>query len=158
MEDQQITPASGPLDNFFNIAFDADTRAQVRQAALWAKICTLCAFFGYVIALIVVFFGRQDYTVQTEGEAVRVGGLMRASTILGTLLTTALGVVINYFLYRFATATAKGMDSMDNVKTNEGFNNLRIYFKIYGILLIIGLCLAGLGVLIALVGLGFSRR
>ena len=156
MEDQQITPASSPLDNFFNIAFDPATRAQIRQAAVWAKICTLCAFIGYVVALVVVFFG-QDYSVQTE-EGARVGNFMRVGTILGALLTTALGVIINYFLYRFATSTARGMDSLDNVKTNEGFNNLRIYFKIYGILLIIALCLGALFVLVVLISLGFSRR
>jgi NADH:ubiquinone oxidoreductase subunit 5 (subunit L)/multisubunit Na+/H+ antiporter MnhA subunit len=157
MEDQQTPSASSSLDNFFNIAFDASTRAQVKQAALWAKICTLCAFVGYVIVLVVAFFGQQDYSLQADGEVARVGGLARIGTILGALLTTALGIIINYFLYRFATATAKGMDSMDTIKTNEGFNNLRVYFKIYGILLIIALSLVALGLLIGILSMGLSR-
>lgn len=154
MEDQQITPASSPLDNFFNIAFDPAVRAQVRQATLWAKICTLCAFVGYAIALVVAFFGQQqletEYSMSSEG--LQVANTVRTVTIGTVLVSTAFGVFINYFLYRFAVSTAKGMNSMDSVKTNEGFNSLRRYFKIYGILLIIALSLCGLGLLFALIG------
>lgn len=119
-----MPPESGSLDNFFNIAFDETTRAEVRKAASWARICTLCAFIGYGIALIVAGFGH-------------------TGTFLSTLITVGIGVLVNYYLYRFATATTKGVDSMDNIKTNEGFNGLRVYFRILGILIIIGLsCLA----------------
>jgi hypothetical protein len=155
MEDQQLPPESNQLDNFFNIAFDASTRAQIRQAAVWAKICSLCAFIGYAIALIVTIFGRQGYSAETEG--IGVSGSFQTGTFLGSLITTAIGVIINYFLYRFAEATVRGMDTMDSVKTNEGFNNLRIYFRICGILLIIGLSFALLVILFAVIGFGLSR-
>ena len=145
MENQQLPSEHQSLDNFFNIAFDAAMRAQIRQAAVWAKICTLCAFIGYAIALVVAFFGQYS----PEIEAVE-GNYVRTTGIVSALISTAFGAIINYFLYRFAVATAKGMDSMDNVKTNEGFNSLRIYFKIYGIILIIVLSLAALGFLFAI--------
>ena len=142
MEDQQLTPASNPLDNFFNIAFDSSTRTQVRQAALWAKICTLSAFAGYAIALVVAFFGRQEQRYTMSEEGLQVTSYARTGAIIGALITVAIGVFINYFLYRFAVSTARGMDSMDSIRTNDGFNNLRRYFKIYGVLLIIGLSIA----------------
>ena len=41
MENQHLPAEPQPLDNFFNIAFDAAMRAQIKQAALWAKICSI---------------------------------------------------------------------------------------------------------------------
>ena len=141
MEEQQISPVSQDLDNFFNIAFDGVTRAQLRQAAVWAKISTICAFIGYGVSLI---------------SAVIVSYASSLS-ILGTLVAVALGTWVNYFLYRFAVSTIRGIDSMDSVKANEGFNNLRTYFKILGICLIVGLSLAALGILGFLASLGSAR-
>jgi hypothetical protein len=157
MEDQQIPPVTNPLENFFNISFDEAARTQIKQAAVWAKVITLCAFVGYAVVLVVAIFGQTAYqstfTLDTEGVAT----YQQTSSMVGVVISIGLGVFINYFLYRFAVATAKGMDNMDNVKTNEGFNNLRRYFKIYGIIIIIALCFVVLGILLALVvGLGRS--
>ncbi|HVV03468.1 MAG TPA: DUF5362 family protein [Puia sp.] len=146
MENQQIPDRSSSLDNFFNIAFDESTRAQVRKAAQWARICTLCAFISYGISLIVAFFGKQAELTETE-TGIQISGTFRAGIIIGSLITVGIGVWINYWLYRFATSAAKGMDTMDSFKTNEGFDGLRRYFKIIGILLIIGLSLAVLIIL-----------
>jgi hypothetical protein len=153
MEDQQIPPVTDQLENFFNISFDEATRAQIKQAAVWAKVVTLCAFAGYAVVLVVAIFGQSAYSADREV----VGGYIHTSNTAGVILSIGLGVFINYFLYRFAVATAKGMDNMDSIKTNECFNNLRRYFKIYGILIIIGLSFGVLALLIGiLAGLGRS--
>jgi hypothetical protein len=157
MEDQQIPPATNQPENFFGISFDEATRVQIKQAAVWAKVITLCAFAGYAVALVVAIFGQTAYQTDFSSNGEVMGGYVRTGNMVGVILTIALGVFINYFLYRFAVATARGMDNMDPLKTNEGFNNLRRYFKIYGILIIIVLCFAVLGLLLALVvGLGKS--
>lgn len=160
MEDQQSTPATNQLDNFFNIPLDAATRSQIKQAAQWARICSLCAFIGYAISLTVLFIGSRISTAAgfDSEEGQRIVGMVRATTIVFALITTAIGVIINLFLYRFAMAASRGMDAMDNHTTNDGFNSLRKYFKINGILLIIGLCIAGLGILGLLAGLGAAGR
>jgi hypothetical protein len=155
MENQQTPPASNQLENFFNISFDAATRAHIKQAAVWAKITSLCAFIGYGISLVVAIFGRQDYSENTE--SLRVGTYYRAGNIFGVLIVIVIGGIINYFLYRFAAAAAAGVDAMDNIRTNEGFNSLRIYFKICGILLIIGLSILALILLIVLLSAGLGH-
>lgn len=155
MEDQQIPPVTNELENFFNISFDEAARAQIKQAAVWAKVMTLCAFAGYAVVLVVAIIGQSAYPADSEGLVVYA----RTGNMVTVILTVAFGVFINYFLYRFAVATAKGMDNMDNIKTNEGFNNLRRYFKIYGILIIIGLSFVVLGILFGVVaGLGRSYQ
>jgi hypothetical protein len=155
MEDQQLPPASNQLENFFNIVFDASTRAQVRQAAVWAKVCALSAFIGYGIALIVAIFGHYGYTTESE-SGLRIEGVVRTTSIMTVLVSALFGGFINYFLYRFAASTVKGMDSLDTVKTNAGFDSLRIYFKIYGIILIVAFSLIGLVFLGGII-VGLSR-
>jgi len=124
------------LDNFFNLSFDANAREQLKQISLWAKICTLSTFAGYLISLVVAIFGHKDYSMEAEGFSF--GGYIRSGTSIGGVLFTILaGGIINYFLYRFAVDTGQGVQSMDNMKLNTGFNNLRIYFKIFGIILIV---------------------
>ena len=152
MEDQQTLPPANALDNFFNIALDAGTRAQIKQAAVWAKISALCTFIGYGVALLVAIVGPGTFSNDSE-QGARINAAVRAGNILGVLVTIAIGAIVNYFLYRFAVSTARGMDSMDTIKTNEGFNNLRIYFRITGILLIVLLSIAVLAVLILTAGL-----
>lgn len=68
----------------------------------------------------------------------------------GTILGVIIGGAINYFLYRFAVAIDRGVKSMDALKVNEGFNSLRLYFKILGIILIVVLAILVLVILIAL--------
>lgn len=151
MEEQHTPSESNALENFFNISFDAAIRAQIRQAAVWAKICALCAFIGYAISLIVAIFG-QTPSLDSSGAA-GANSLLRAGTIGGVLLSILIGGLINYFLYRFAVATIRGLDGMDSTQTNEGFNNLRLYFKICGILLIIVFSFVLLWVLVLSAGL-----
>ena len=76
---------------------------------------------------------------------------VRTTSILTTMLTVIIGGAINYFLYRFAVAVGSGVKSMDAQKVNEGFNSLRIYFKIVGILLIIILAIILVWILVILV-------
>jgi hypothetical protein len=151
MEEQQTPSESNALDNFFNISFDAGIRAQIRQAAVWAKICAFCAFISYAISLIVALFGQIATSDALEGSSV--GTMMRAGMIGMTLLVVLIGGVINYFLYRFAVSTIRGIDGLDSTRTNEGFNSLRIYFKICGIILIVALSLLLLWVLVFSAGL-----
>lgn len=156
MEEQQLSPVSQDLDNFFNISFDSTTRALLRQAAVWAKVSTICAFIGYGITLIVAFIGRPEYTLQNDDLSTTTR--LTSSSILGTFISVAVGAFINYFLYRFAVASIRGVDSMDSVGANQGFNSLRTYFKILGICIIIGLCLMVLAFVIFLVSVGSTHR
>lgn len=147
MENQQSPQPQPALDNFFNLVFDENTRTNIRTAAQWARIAAICNFVGYAIGLVVAFFGRPtQYTQYTQSdEGNRITAVTQTSSILGALIAVAIGVCINYFLYRFATRTVQGMDAMDSVKSNEGFNDLRLYFKICGIIAIVVLSLCVLG-------------
>lgn len=155
MEDQPELEVANRLDNFFNLSFDTEARDQLRQIALWSKICSLSAFAGYVISLVVAIFGHKDYSLEAEGFSF--GGYIRSgNSLVSVLITAVCGGILNYFLYRFAVAVDQGIQSSDGLKINTGFNSLHIYFKILSIGLIVVFGLAILVFLIALI-VGLAR-
>jgi hypothetical protein len=153
--ENQVTPPSETgtdLDNIFNLSYDMAGLDTLRQLALWAKIISVCAFIGYVFSLAGALFGHPKSSALLDDQSPALG-VARTSNILGTFLIVIIGGAINYFLYRFAVGIDRGVRSMDTLKVNEGFNSLRIYFKILGIILIIALAIVVLVVLIGLAGL-----
>jgi hypothetical protein len=150
MENQPQPEVINELDNFFNVSFDTEARQELRQIALWSKICSLGAFAGYVISLVVAIFGHKDYSLEAEGFSF--GAYIRSgNSLIGVLITAVCGGILNYFLYRFAVAVDQGIQSSDALKVNTGFNSLRIYFKILGIAMVVAFCIAILVILIVLI-------
>lgn len=140
------------LDNFFNLSFDAAARAQLKRVALWAKICSICAFVGYALSLAITILNQvnhTDYALEAEGFSIRAS-LGSGGSPGSTAVVIIIGGILNYFLYRFAVAATQGVGAMDTVKLNEGLSSLRTYFKIFGILMLIILVVGGLAIIIGI--------
>lgn len=150
MENRTPAGAVTDTDNIFNISFDGVGLDHLKQLSLWAKVTSICAFIGYICTLITAFFGHPGAAGQAEENSAAIGITLRASGVLGAFLVVVIGGAINYFLYRFAVAVGQGVQSMDALKVNSGFDSLRLYFKIIGILLIIVLSILVLALLVTL--------
>lgn len=144
------------LDNIFNLGFDDSGRDYLTTIALWARICSICAFIGYAVALFAAFFGKARLPDnEVSGLAASFG---RGSLIAGALISAIIGGAINYFLYRFGADAKDGLANMDQIKLNEGLMNLKTYFKILGILLLIILIICGLALVIVILSASLSGR
>jgi hypothetical protein len=137
MESSEQAEPVNDLDNFFRISFDGASQEQLKQIALWAKICSITGLLGYLIQLYQWLFG---HSLLVLGSGA-LGIVLRLVTIGG-------GGVVNYFLFRFAVAVSRGVQNMDALHVNNGFNSLRLYFRTAGILVIGFICL----VVLALIG------
>ena len=144
------------LDNIFNITFDDSSSNNLRTIVLWARICALCAFIGYAVALLAAFLGKVP--VPDNGASGLALSFGKGSLIAGALVSAIIGCAINYFLYRFAADAGKGLADMNQIKLNEGLINLKTYFKIVGILLLIVLIICGLAFLIVIIAAAVSGK
>jgi hypothetical protein len=143
MENQEQVEPVTDLDNFFHLSFDSISRDQLKQIAMWAKICSITGLIGYLIQLYEWLFGHSRLASNFGGG------------ILGfvfNLLFIGGGGVINYFLYRFAAAVSRGVQNTDALHVNHGFNSLRLYFRTAGILAIIIICILFIGFLVGFLG------
>jgi hypothetical protein len=130
MENMEQPEITNDLDNFFHLSFDAIGREHLKQVASWAKIASIAAIASYAVHLFLVLFGHSRFA--SFGDVW--------STLLNVTIVGG-GATVNYFLYRFAVAAGRGVQSMDALHVNSGFNSLRLYFKSAGILAIITICL-----------------
>ncbi|HEV2355181.1 MAG TPA: hypothetical protein VGR89_13115 [Puia sp.] len=154
MENQTPSKPGADIDNLFGISFDAISIDHLKRLSLWAKITSVCAFISYLFTLVAAFFGHATASALTDDNTAATTTLTKTSNVIGAMLVVIIGGAINFFLYQFAVAVGKGARGMDPLKVNSGFDSLRIYFKIIGILLIIALAIIVLAIVVALVAGG----
>ena len=105
----------------------------MRRICSWTLVIVITAVIGYVVAIIKAFMPKTQ-VVQSEGFGVSLStGQGIGSVIFGIII----GLLINYFLYQFANLTKKGVNGMSQTDLNAGFYNLKIYFVIISVLVII---------------------
>src|SRR5215831_4179458 len=111
-------------NSLFELSIDETAKDHLRKICSWTMIIVITAVIGYVVAIIKAIMPKTQ-VVQTEGFGVSVStGQGIGSVIFGIII----GLLINYFLYRFANLTKKGVDGMSQADINAGFYNLKIYF------------------------------
>jgi len=148
------TENQNQLDSFFNLSFDSKATQCILTIAKWARIGAICSFVGYGIALIVAVFGKNS---SIDADSVGVAAT-KAGNIAGAFLSGIIGTIINYFLYRFSTAARQGVEGMDQLRLNQGLGDLRTYFKILGIIILIFLIIACLAILIGILSVAFMKH
>lgn len=131
-------------DSLFNLSIEGAARELLLTAATWARVIAVVGFITAGLSILSAIVGKAG-----AGSAQMVG------SIFGALIGAAITVVINIFLYRFATNTTTSLSNMSQVQFNEGVGNLKTYFKILGIFIIIGIALVFLIVLFVGLGRGF---
>ena len=109
-------------------------------------IIVATAVISYVVAIIKALMPKTQ-VIKSEGFGASVSvGEGIGSVILGVII----GLLVNYFLYQFASLTRKGVNGMSQTDLNAGFYNLKIYFVIISVLFIIILAIF----LLALLAIG----
>ena len=120
-------------NSLFDLSIDETAKDHLRRICSWTLIIVITAVIGYVVAIIKAFMPKTQ-VVQSEGFGVSLStGQGIGSVIFGIII----GLLINYFLYQFANLTKKGVNGMSQSDLNAGFYNLKIYFVIISVLVII---------------------
>ena len=137
-------------NSLFDLSIDETAKDHLRRICSWTMVIVITAVIGYVVAIIKAFMPKAQ-VIQSEGFGVSVGaGQNLGSVIFGIII----GLLINYFLYQFANLTKKGVNGMSQTDLNAGFYNLKIYFVIISIMVIIALAI----VLLAFLAIGANAR
>lgn len=132
--------------SLFDLSINETAKDHLRRIASWALVTVVCAVIGYVLELIKAL-QPASRIVQKEGFGMdMVGG----SSLGGTIFVIIIGLVVNYFLFQFANLTRKGVNGLSQGELNAGFYNLKIYFIIIGILVILALIVVLLAILIGI--------
>ena len=118
-------------EDLFDVEIDSSAKRMITDIAIWAKITAVSAFISYGLSILVAAF------TNTESDGGFSAATGKAASIAGVLVMAILGVIINIFLYKFSSDSKPAIDNIDQRALENGFNNLKIYFKIIGVLVII---------------------
>jgi small-conductance mechanosensitive channel len=120
-------------NSLFDLSIDETAKDHLRRICSWTLVIVITAVIGSVVAIVKAFTPKAQ-VVQSEGFGVSLNtGQGIGSVIFGIII----GLLVNYFLYQFANLTKKGINGMSQTDLNAGFYNLKIYFVIISVLVII---------------------
>jgi hypothetical protein len=128
---------------FSDVTIDETAKRNIAGIASWAMVIVVVAVIGYVLDIVGLFTKEADVVEQSGGlrSALTMGGGDAVGVVIGIIV----GVLINYFLYRFATLSRSSLSSHSQPELADSFRNLRIYFAITTVIMIIGLLFILLG-------------
>jgi len=154
MEQQNQTQESG----LFGLTVDPAGRAHLTEAAKWARFLAIVGFIGVGLVALVAIFGG-SYLATMFGKSSQyseLGGDFSTGMTVGIIayyLCIALLVFFAYlFLYRFAVNMRAALRENNQDALNRSFQNLKILYRYWGILTVIGLALFAIFVLFAIIG------
>lgn len=145
--------------SLFGLSIDQTSRTHLGEAARWARFLSIVGFiFLGLFALLMIFGGAylsKLFSQQYGDFDNETGGAFQTTMTIGIIayyLVVFLLVFFAYlFLYRFSTNLKKALASNDQETLNRSFQNLKILYRYWGILTIIGLVFFTIAVLIAIV-------
>jgi hypothetical protein len=130
--------------SLFDLKIDETSKDLLRKIATWAMVVVVTSLIGYVAQIIQVAIAKNQ-TVEYEGFKFSERS---KSNIGSTVFSIVVGLLLTYFLYQFASLSKKGVDAVSQPDLNKSFANLKYYFMVTGILIIIGFTI---GLLVMLV-------
>lgn len=133
--------------NLFGLTIDNTSRSHLNEAARWARFLAIVGFvFVGIIAVVAIFGGTYLSKIFSSsgsgnnpfGDAYSSG--YTVGIILYYLIIALLIFFAYLFLYRFSVSIKTALSANDQDMLNKGFQNLKILYRYWGILTIIGLC------------------
>lgn len=128
--------------NFLNNELQVDhvAQGQLKETAMWAKFLGITGFIGAVILLLVAIFSGTIFSQAASQPAAgpnifaTIGpAVFAAIYIVAALITFGL----SYLLFKFGQKIQQALRTTDQVTLNAGFTNLKLFFRTYGIIVIV---------------------
>jgi len=154
--EQVSTPSS-----LFSLSIDPVTKAHLTETAKWARFLAIIGFVFLGLGLVVgiISMAAMSY-VANDVSTAGFGSLASfgiAGFVFGYILLILLVFFPLLFLLRFANQMKAALVSNDQHKLNVSFQNLKAYFRFWGILAIIVLAFYAIAFAFGIFGTILSR-
>lgn len=119
----------------------------LKETAKWSRFLGITGFiFSALIALTAIFVGNKitetNYVLRNLGAVV---------TII-YLIVSIIGFFISLYLFRFGSNMKVAIQNTDQEKLNTAFLNLKLYYRMMGIICVIYLFVLALFILVTGIG------
>lgn len=132
-----------------DLQVDSIAVSHLSETAKWAKFLAIMGFIFTAIIIIVALFAGTIFSTLTAGNGA--AGLMSTGILTGFYLAFAVVYfVLSLYMYRFAVKMQAGLQAPDQESFNLSLMNLKLVYRIMGILTIVYLALMALGMLVGI--------
>jgi len=155
---------SASTSSLFSLNIDPVTKTHLTETARWARFLAIFGMIVLALGLVVSLMGATvfktffGFPTGIEDETNASLSAMRVGMVVGTIITLAIFFFPLLFLLRFANAMRRAITANDQNRLNESFQNLKVYFRYLGILVLIFLVLYGIIICIAIMGIAGVDR
>lgn len=142
-------PSEQPSD----LVITTDTKYFLHTAARWANFIAIIGFIGaglvVFFALIMLVGGTAAISQlsQTGGPAAVLGAMGAGGIAILYLLLAVFYFFFAYYLFRFAGSAKKAVLYNDSLEMGKSLENLKSFFKLWGIVTIIAIAFSIIAVI-----------
>jgi hypothetical protein len=119
-----------------NLTIDTNSDRYLRETSKWNKFLAIVGFIFGGLFILAGVFATVGSRFAMSSEAILAFG----SGIIGFIVLLIFGALIilpNIFRFRFASQITQALDTNDQVLLTSSLNNLKIFYRFYGILVIV---------------------
>jgi len=131
-----------------DLQIDPTAHGHLSETAKWAKFIAIAGFiFSIAILLFALYFAT---LIANMRNSFGSSGEARMSATFVSIFYTIIALVwflVSLYHFRFASKLQVALQVNDQVELNDAFQNLRMYYRISGIVTIISLFLTLLGII-----------
>lgn len=122
---------------FNNLIIDREARQHIQTMSTWATVVVIIAGIGYLFNILELVSPSQP-EVSSEGFGAYVKMMTTGSAGVGmTIIGLVIGIVINYFLLKFSLEAKRAVMEINTPLLSSSFSNLKNYFLITTIYIIV---------------------
>jgi hypothetical protein len=158
MEQYFQTPPLSPSSPGTMLHIDDQSRFFLGQSAKWAKFLAIVGFVYCGLIIIMAFFIGTLFSMFSPGNMDGMNGSAPGMGMVGggffTVFFIAFAILYFFpclYLFNFANKMQAALQASDQGSLTVSFQNLRANLRFMGILVIIGICLYGLALIIAVI-------
>jgi hypothetical protein len=155
METTETTENSAQPSGEPGLILTLEAQSYLREAGKWANFLGIVGFVlcGF-IAIIALFAGAMMSMISKFSPDPMAGGMLAGMSGLITVIYLLVALVYFFFslyLYQFGSQIKKGLMFTDNDHVTIALGKLKSFFKLWGILTIVVLCLYALVIVVAII-------
>lgn len=129
-----------------DIQVDSIAAAHLKEVAMWAKLLAIVGFILSVLLGLGALFAGAIMETMTGGLAA--GGGFMLSLIY--LIIAAVYFAMSLFMFRFSTKMKLALQTIDQENFNNSLYNLKLVYRITGIIVIIYLAFMALALIVGI--------
>jgi hypothetical protein len=139
----------------YDLQIDEQGQTHLKETAMWAKFIAIVGIILSVFLCFAAFFMGallSRFSTNPYGRSGSAAALSAGFITVFYLIIAVVFFFISLYLYRFATKMKQALQTADQLSLNQSFQNIKVYFRILGIITVLYVGLIGLSILIGIIG------